>query len=57
MITFTTAATILRNALARYGSHSQSDLSVLLGQLNYKAMTLEAFIRAADRAADDLVGV
>ena len=56
MITFTTAATIVRDALARYGSHSQCDLYVLLGQLD-KRTTLEAFIRAADKAADDLVGV
>jgi hypothetical protein len=57
MITFATAASIVRNALARHGSRSQCDLSHLLGQLDYKAMTLEAFTRAAEEAADDLVGI
>ena len=56
-IPFATASSIVRDALARYGSHSQCDLSFLLNQLNYKTMTLGAFIRAADEAAEDLVGI
>jgi len=57
MITHTAAVSIVRNALARYGSHSQCDLIYLLKRLDYKAMTQEALIRAADAAADDLVGI
>jgi len=51
------AVSILRTALARHGSHSQCDLSYLLGQLDYKNMTHLAFTVAAYKAAADLVDV
>ncbi len=51
------AASILRNALARHGSHSQCDLMHLLSRLDYKSMTTLAFTIAADKAASDLLDV
>ena len=51
------ASRIIREALATHGSRSQCDCDLLMRQIDYRSLTLDAFIKAADEAAAELVGV
>ena len=55
--TRTAAVRIINNALVRYGSLSTMDRQTLIKAIPFSTFTEEQMILAADRAADDLVGI
>ena len=51
------ATRIIHNALVRYGSYSTIDRQHLIEKIPFSKFTEKQMILAADRAADDLVGI